>query len=286
MIAQVLLPAGLAAIGGVVGLGLRPADFARLVSEPRAMLVGVAAQMLLLPLLAVAILAVAPLPGPFAVGLVVLAACPGGITSHLLTLLARGDVALAVSITAVTNTASTVTLPLVVTLATGRFLGASADIAIPVGPTMAGVFLVSALPLALGMLARARFPAGAARAEPALRRLAVTVFVAIVAHTFLGQTDAFAEHAAAVGPRVVALNVTAMAIAHTLARAAATGDARAVAITVECGLQNAAMAIFVATTLLGRPDIAVPAVLYALTMNLSALALVAARRRAPRPQEL
>ena len=264
----VLLPAGLAIIMFTVGLRLTVADFARLLADPRAMLVGLGSQLVLLPLLALLILALYPLPPEFAAGLLILAASPGGITSNLLTLLAGGDVALAVSITAVTNVVSIVTLPLV----TG------AAVSIPILPTLGGVLLTTGLPLAAAMLLRHHKPALADRLDGALRRVAVAIFAAIVLYAFWSQAPQIAAHGAELGPAVLALNAGAMALAFLWARLMRLDSRRATAIVLECGLQNAAMAITVGAVLLGKPAMAVPAILYALVMNVTAVGVVLARR--------
>ena len=284
MTAAALLPLGLMIIMFTVGLRLTVRDFARLAEQPRAMLVGLGSQMVLLPLLALLILALHPLPPEFAVGLMVLAASPGGITSNLLTLMAGGDVALAVSITAVTNTISVLTLPLVTSGATALFLGAGSDVAIPFLPTVGGVLLTTGLPLALAMLLRRHRPRLADRLDGALRRVAVAIFAAIVLGAFWSQAPQIAAHGMTVGPAVLALNAGAMALAFLWARLMRLDDRRATAIVLECGLQNAAMAITVCAVLLGNQAMVVPAIVYALVMNVTAVGVVLARRsRRPRP---
>ncbi|HYG90462.1 MAG TPA: bile acid:sodium symporter family protein [Azospirillum sp.] len=278
MTVAVLLPAGLMFIMFTVGLRLTVRDFTLLLEQPRAMLVGLGSQLVLLPLLGLLILALYPLPPEFAVGLMVLAASPGGITSNLLTLLAGGDVALAVSITAVTNAVSVLTLPLVVSGATALFLGTQAEVAIPFLPTAGSVLLTTGVPLALAMLLRHRRPALANRLEAVLRRVAVAVFAAIVLSAFWSQAPQFVAHGLTVGPAVLALNMGSMALAFLWARLMRLDDRRATAIMLECGLQNAAMAIYVSAVLLNSQPMVVPAILYAFVMNVTAVGVVLARR--------
>lgn len=275
----VLLPIGLSIIMFTVGLRLTVDDFIRLTAQPRAMLVGLGSQLVLLPLLALLILAVVPMRPEFAVGLMVLAASPGGITSNLLTLLAGGDVALAVSITAVTNSVSVLTLPLVTGAATALFLGNGASVSIPLLPTLGGVFVTTGLPLAAAMLLRAHRPALADRLDGGLRRVAVAIFAAIVLGAFWSQAPQMIEHGAEAGPAVLALNAGSMALAYLWARLMRLDDRRATAIVLECGLQNAAMAITVCAVLLGNAAMVVPAILYALVMNVTAVGVVLVRRR-------
>ncbi|PWC56665.1 hypothetical protein TSO221_01190 [Azospirillum sp. TSO22-1] len=262
-----------------VGLRLTVADFVRLIEQPRAMLVGLGSQLVLLPLLALLILSIHPLRPEFAVGLMVLAASPTGITSNLLTLLAGGDVALSVSVTAVTNSVSMLTLPLITSAATALFLGSGSLVSLPVLPTLGGVLLTTGLPLAAAMLLRRFRPAPAERLAGALRRVAVAIFAAIVLGAFWSQAPQMIEYGAEVGPAVAALNVGIMALAFLWARLMRLDDRRATAIVLECGLRNAATAITVCAVLLGNPVMVVPAILYALVMNVTAVGVVLARRR-------
>lgn len=272
-----LLPLGLAVIMLAVGLKLTPADFARLAAHPKAVAAGVAAQVVMLPLLAVAISAVYPMAPVMAAGFIILAACPGGITSNLLTLLARGDVALALSVTAISTALSSVTLPVIA----GLTAAGSGGIALPFGPTFGGVFAMTAVPVAVGMTWRRLSPSSAAKAERLVRPAAVAVFAAIVVFTFVKEWGAFIEHGATVGPAVVALNLAALAGAAGLANALKLPPAQRTAIALECGLQNAAVAIVIGAAVVGDPLLTVPAVLYALTMNVTAVAWVLwARARA------
>lgn len=271
-----LLPLGLAVIMLAVGLKLTPADFARLAAQPKAVAAGAAAQVVMLPLLAVAISAVYPMAPVMAAGFIILAACPGGITSNLLTLLARGDVALALSVTAISTALSSVTLPIIAGLAAG-----GDGLALPFGPTFGGVFVMTAVPVAVGMTWRRLSPDSAQKAERWVRPAAVAVFAAIVVFTFVKEWGAFIEHGATVGPAVVALNLLALAGATGLANALKLPPAQRTAIALECGLQNAAVAIVIGASVVGDPLLTVPAVLYALTMNVTAVAWVLwARARA------
>lgn len=272
-----LLPLGLAVIMLAVGLKLAPDDFRRLAARPKAAAAGVTAQVLLLPLLALGIGAVYPLSPAMAAGFLIIAACPGGITSNLLTLLARGDVALALTVTAISTLLSTVTLPAIAGLAAG-----ADGLSLPFGPTFGGVFVMTAVPTAVGMAWRWRFPAAAATAERTIRPAAVAAFAAIVVFTFVKERAAIIDYGATVGPAVALLNLVAMACAAGLATALRLDPPQRTAITLECGLQNAAVAIVIGNVALGDPLLTVPAVLYAVMMNLSAVAWVVwARRRAP-----
>ncbi len=274
-----LLPFGLALIMAHVGLTLTGADFARLAAEPRAVLVGLAAQMLALPLLAFALIAVWPLPPELALGVVLIAAAPGGATSNLLTLLAGGDVALAVTITAISTVASAATLPAFAELASLITQRELASFSMPAGLLARSMLIGVVAPLLVGMALRRFAPRLAQGLEPRLRPVSIAIFAAIVAYTFASNADAFRTHGLSLGPAMLLLNLVGMGAAVALASAMKLRREQSIAVAFETGLQNAAVAIVVALSVLGRPELATAAVIYAFCMNLGALlALPLARR--------
>ncbi|KAA5606191.1 bile acid:sodium symporter family protein [Roseospira marina] len=274
----ILLPLGLAFIMLSIGLGLRVADFTRVFRQPLALGAGLVNQLVLLPLVGAALVMVYDGPAVFALGLMALAACPGGITSNLLTVLAGGNAALSVSMTAISSLVGIVSVPLILGLSQGLLMGEAEAIRLPLGQILGGVFGVTGVPIALGMLLNHVAPRLTERIRPAARGLATGVFALIVVGAFVGQRETMMAHAADLGPVVLALNLGTMALGLLTARLLRLSFADTVAIAMETGLQNAALAIFIATSLLGRPDMVVPAILYALTMNLSAAALIAGAR--------
>lgn len=279
-----LLPFGLALIMAHVGLTLTGADFARLAAEPKAVLIGLAAQMLALPLLAFGLIALWPLPPELALGVVLIAAAPGGATSNLLTLLAGGDVALAVTITAISTIASAATLPALSELAGFVTQQGLASFSTPVGLMMRSMLIGVVAPLLVGMAARRFAPRLARRIEPPLRLVSIAIFAAIVAFTFISNAEAFRIHGLSLGPAMLLFNLTAMGGAVALAFSLKLTRKQSVAVAFETGLQNAAVAIVVAVSVLGRPELATPAVIYAFCMNIGALlALPLARRLALAP---
>lgn len=281
MTEQLLLPAGLGFIMFAVGLALTGADFRRVLERPRAVAIGLVGQMLLLPAVAWLLVVLFAPPPAFAVGLVILAACPGGVTSNLLTHLAGGSAALAVTLTGITSLAGAITVPLLVNLALVQFGGWESGVDLPVLRMSLGLFAVATLPLLLGMGLRHRRPAVAARIEPAVRRVATLIFAVIVVAAFTNQWPVMMAHADSVLPPALALNVVAMTVAAGLARAGGLSRHEGIAVVLETGLQNGALGIFVATTLLGRGDMMVPSIVYALVMNVTALAFILLQRAGP-----
>lgn len=282
MITDLLLPVGLAVIMAAMGLTLTPGDFRVVVTRPRALLVGLFCQMVALPLVALAVVLIFRPEPDFAVGLMILAACPGGITSNLLTHLAGGATALAVSLTALTSVAGVVSVPVVVNVALMLFAGQDGMIDLPVARMTVGIFAVATLPLLAGMAVNSRSPRYAARLERVARPLATMVFAGIVVAAFSSQWAVMWSHVADVMIPSVVVNVAAMAVAGALGWGARLERRQRIAVVVETCLQNGALGIFVAATLLQSPRMMIPSIVYALVMNVTAvlfIALVRQRRK-------
>ncbi|HEX8986879.1 MAG TPA: bile acid:sodium symporter family protein [Rhodocyclaceae bacterium] len=278
-IVDVLLPLALGFIMFSLGLTLSLGDFARLLARPRAMAVGLAGQVVLVPLVAFAVASLSGLPPAMAAGLMIVAASPGGASSGLITHLARGDTALSISLTAVTSLASVATLPLVLDASLRHFLGTGVASGLPVGTLVRGVFFLATVPVALGMVVRARRPALTARIGPVTERIATALFLLIVLATFASQRQTLVDNFATVGPAALLHNVAVMAMGFGLAATGGLALRDRIAISIECGLHNAAVGIFIAATVLHSPEMTVPSVVYALLMNLTAICLIVFMRR-------
>ena len=274
-----LLPAALAFIMFAVGVTLAPSDFGRLLREPRAVIAGLIGQLLVLPLFAWGLAVAWALPPEMAVGLVILGACPGGASSALITHLARGTAALSVTLTAITSVVALASMPVVVQLALKAFLGDASTIEFSITRLVRGVFVITTVPVAAGMLLRAWRPGLVDRLQTILGRLATTLFVLIVIATFVSQREAILANLSSVGPAAASLNAIVMLTGVALAFAFRLDRRDAIAIASECGLQNAALGIFIATSVLGAATLAVPSVVYALLMNVGAFALIFIARR-------
>ncbi|WP_198378684.1 bile acid:sodium symporter family protein [Neoroseomonas rubea] len=275
---EILLPLALFVIMVSLGLGLGLADFRRIAAQPRDILVGLASQILLLPAVAFVIATVwAPAPA-LAIGLMIIAAAPGGVTSNLLTRYAGGDVALSVTLTAVTSLAAMVTVPLVVVLALGHFGGAGATEGVSMAGIAVRMFAIVVVPVALGMALRGARPALAARLEPAATRLSGVLFLVVVAAAIWVERGNIATYFAAAGLAALALNVTMMAIAFWGTVLLGCGRRQRIALSLECGLQNGTLAIAVVAALGLDAAHAVPAAIYSLLMFATALGFVAFAR--------
>lgn len=282
------IPLGLAFLMVTVGLGLAPRDFRALAARPLVVAAGLVGQLVLVPAAAFVVAAAFALPPVAAVGLVLVAAVPGGVTSNFVTVLARGDAALSVVLTAGSTLAGLATVPLVLALALAVFdpAGLALPAALPMAATARAVLVVTVLPMLAGMAVRALWPVAVTRRLAAVRRLATAVFAGIVVAAFAGDWAVVEAHWRAVGPAVLAFNALAVAAGLALARTLALPPATTLTFAVECGLQNVALALFLGGGVLGEPALMVPAVLYVLAMNAAALVLVAVGRRTPATRAL
>ncbi|MDP2825184.1 MAG: bile acid:sodium symporter family protein [Sulfuritalea sp.] len=274
LVVELLLPLALAFIMFSLGLTLVLDDFKRVFTRPKAMLVGLIGQMLLVPVLAFAVARAWGLAPEMAVGLMILAACPGGVSSGLLTHLARGDTALSISLTAVTSVAAVVTVPFVVDLSMQQFMQTGASVEFPLLKMVRGVFLLTTVPVLLGMSLKAWRPALALRLERPTGRLATLLFVLIVLATFVSQRQVLIDNLGSIGPAAMLLDLLAIAAGLAMAGAAGLLRRERIAIATECGLQNAGLGIFIAASVMQSPAMAVPSVVYALLMNFGAIFFV------------
>ena len=279
LISSVLLPLILAFIMFSLGLGLTVDDFRRIFTQPRALLVGVVCHFVILPLACFGLLSLWGLTGVFAVGFMVLAACPTGSTSNLLTYLARGDVALALSFTAVASVATIFTLPLIVTWALGHYLGAARAVNVPVGLMMGQVALVLGVPVSLGMLARHRWSAWALRFEPRATRIATVLFVLIVVVAVAKNWALLGDNFTSLAPFAVVLNVGMLCVGFGVAWLARLSRSQSITLGIETAVQNAALALVIASTVLKDDAMAIPGALYGVLMYVGGLVFALTMRR-------
>lgn len=277
---QLLLPIGLAFIMFSLGLSLRVADFRRAFARARALILGLIAQVLLLPLTAFLIATLLELSPEGAVGLMVLAACPGGVTAGMVTYLARGDTALSISLSAITSVVAFITVPLIVGASLLRFMQTVTAVDVPGGQLFGGLFVVTLLPVGLGLWLSESGRLAAQRRQ-LIHRAATMIFILIVAFTFVNQWPNITHHLPTLGPACLALNLITMLTGAGLASLAGLTGGERVALAMECGIQNSALGITLALSLLAMPALAVPSVIYAVLMNVTAITVIMWRRLQP-----
>lgn len=262
-----------------LGLSLTLVDFKRVVVFPKAAAVGLVAQLVGLPLAAFALAFAFGAPPAIAVGLVILAACPSGVTANAYTFAARADVPLCVTLSAVTSVVTVFSIPLLTSLALTVFMGSDETARVPPGNMLLNLASFTLLPLAVGMTIRRLRPGFADRAVEPIRR---TVLYLMIGVLLLGVVSSYREildNYAAAGALVVTMNVATMALGYGLARLFRLPVEQVVTITFEVGVQNLSLALAIAFTILGRPELAVAGLIYAAVMPATALAFVAIARR-------
>jgi bile acid:Na+ symporter, BASS family len=276
----VLLPLALAIVMLGMGLSLLPEDFQRITRYPKAVTVGTVCQILLLPLIGALIALVVPMQPEIAVGLIILAVCPGGLSSNLVTYLAMGDVALSVTLTAVSSIITVFTIPLFTNLALQYFLGKSAAIALPIGSTMLQIFLITLLPTAIGMAIRHQFPDTARRLEKQMSRLAVGLLALIIVLLLVREGSKLPGFLVQVGIGVVLLNLLATLAGFLAGKLFRLPLTQQICIAIEVGIQNGTLAIAITAGLLNNPDMAVPAAVYSLLMYVTGFGAILYGRQA------
>lgn len=285
VVSMVLLPLILAFIMFSLGLGLTLGDFRRILVQPRALLVGVFCHFLLLPLVCLGMLKLVGVGGVFAVGFMILAACPTGATSNLLTYLARGDVALALGFTAMASLLTIFTLPIVVTWSLAHFMGAERAVNVPVGFMMMQVALVMGLPVSFGMVVRHRWTAWALRFEPRATRIATVLFVLIVVLAVVKNWGMVKTHFTSLAPFALILNLTMLSLGFAVAWLARLSRSQSITLGIETAVQNAALALVIATSVLNDGTMAIPGALYGVLMYVGGLLFAWLMRRYVAPPE-
>ena len=269
LLINVGLPISLAIIMLSLGIGLEAADFRRVLARGYPFAIGAISQVVLIPLAAFATVTLFGLPAEIAVGVMLLSFCPGGVTSNILAKFAKGDVALSVSLTAVISLLSIVTVPILAAWSIDHFMGEAAP-KVSISALATALFLITTLPVAIGVAIRHFARGFAIWVDGPLSTLASILFVLIVAAALAGNWQFFIQNLSSIGAALIALNVALLLIGLGLARIANLTWSEAKTISVETGIQNSAMGITLAAlitgTTTGFSPLAVPAAVYGSTM--------------------
>ena len=281
VITAVLLPVALGVIMLGLGLSLTPADFKRVIVYPKAVATGLVCQMLILPFACLGIAHAFDLPPALAVGLMLLAASPGGATANLFSHLAKGDVALNITLTAVNSVLSLITLPLIVNLSLAHFVGEDRSIPLQFSKVISVVAVVL-VPVAIGMLIRAKKPLTADRMDRPVRALSAVFLILVIGSAIVNERANIGTYFREVGLAALAFNLASMAVGYVVPRLLRVERRQAIAIGMEIGIHNGTLAIAIASSpaLLNNPAMAIPPAIYSLIMFFTAAAfgVVVSRR--------
>ena len=289
MVTTIILPLALAFIMFSLGLGLRVADFTRVITRPKDFTVGAACQLFLLPVVAFLLVLWVPMAPEIKVGVMLLSFVPGGVTSNMLTKFARGDVALSISLTALISLLFLVTLPLLIPAAVSFFQSAELASQLSITKTVIQTFLITAVPVALGLLVSELLTNFATRARSICTMIASFLFAVIVIGLVAMNWDLFITNVTRLGPVLIALNILMLALAWVIARWAGMEAKSATTVAVEAGVQNATLAIAIAAGLWANlgdgtsPEFsayALPAAVYGILMYFVSAPFILWRSRA------
>lgn len=274
-VVKIALPVALILVMAGVGIGLKPNDFARVARCPKAFFLGAFCQLVLLPLLAIAIILGFGLTGALAMGVLVISLCPGGVTSNLFTYLAKGDVGLSVSLTGVIGMITPLTIPLIVNWGLGWQGLDHEGFSLPVVPTILKLLVVSVIPVLIGMGIRKWAKRKIDLVESIVRKASVGVLFLVIAAGYgdLG-FEKFNHYALLTGPACLAMNLGGMAIGLGVAIMSRLNKAQRTCIMLEVGLQNGAVALIITQVLLQSAEMSIAPIVYSLWMMVPASVVV------------
>jgi BASS family bile acid:Na+ symporter len=269
-----IAPIALALIMLGLGLGLTVQDFTRVVKQPKDFLVGLVCQMILLPIVAFVLIKILNIPLELALGVMLIAAAPGGVTSNVLTKFANGDVALSVSLTAIISLVSIISVPLIVFKSAELLNVSYISEDISMLAISLKMFFVVTLPVIIGMLIK-RFAENFINTKTMLiQRISIILFLIVFAAIWIEEWDNIVSFIVRAGLVALLLNITMMIIGYYVAKIFASGIAQRKCISIECGLQNGTLAVVVATQLFDKMVYMVPTAAYALIMMATSIIYV------------
>ena len=280
-----LLIGALALIMFGLGLSLTLGDFRRLLGHPKAVVVALALQALVLPAICYGLIVAFSVPPVYAVGLMLLAASPGGVSANLFSHLFGGNVAMNISLTAINTLLSIVSLPLIANFAIDSFSKSGQVVPMQTGKVIEVIGIVL-VPVAIGMLVKRRAPGFAARMDKPMKRFSMVVLALLAIIAFAKEWNALTSSFATIGAAVIAFNILSLGLGYAVPRLLGMDKANAVAIGYEIGIHNSTLAIFVAVSVLGDFQLMVPAAIYSVSMYVFATAfglLVLGRERKGAP---
>lgn len=273
---DIMLPLSLAIIMLGMGLSLTPFDFKRVVIYPKATAIGIFNQIILLPIVGFSLLYIFGLKTPeLAVGIMVLAACPGGPTSNLISHISRGDTALSITLTAISSFIAVITIPLIVNFGLAHFMQQGEYIPLPVLDTILTLTLITLVPVAIGMFIRARAIKFASKMNKPVKVVSGILLFVIIFAAIMSNREIFVQSFRDVGPIALSLNAVMLLLGYFSARLFSLRQSQSITISIESGIQNGTLGIAIASTLLHNNVIAISPAIYSLIMFLTAGVIIA-----------
>lgn len=270
ILTNVILPLCLFIIMLGMGLSLTLDDFRRIFKSPKPILIGLFNQLIILPLIAFGIAHLFGLSNLMAIGLMILAACPGGVTSNLISHVSRGDTALSVSMTAISSFISMITIPLYIGFAFKHFSNTGQAVDINEMEMLIQVIAIVIVPISLGMFIRSRSDSFAARMDKPVRIFSIVLLAFLLISIILNERERIVEHFPSIGAATILLNLLTLAIGYYSAKLLSLNRKEAITIAIESGIQNGTLAIVIALTVLNNSALSIPAGMYSMLMFVSA----------------
>ncbi|MCO5240558.1 MAG: bile acid:sodium symporter family protein [Chitinophagaceae bacterium] len=273
IISNILLPLALAVIMLGLGLSLKIADFKRIFLYPKAILIGSFTQLVLLPILGFTIAALLLKNSPeLAIGLIILAMCPGGPTSNLLTHLANGDTALCISLTAISSIVKIFTIPIMVNIAIMHYMGVASEFHLDVLSSILKIVTITIVPAGIGMLIKSWAPAFAQRAQKPVKIMSAIFLILVILAAIYQERGTIVQSMILAGPAALLLNISGMLLGYYIPRFFSLPLTQQITISIETSIQNGTLAIAIASSplMLGNSTMAIPAVVYSLIMFITA----------------
>ncbi len=266
ILTQVILPISLFIIMLGMGLSLRISDFTDVFKSPKAMLIGLSCQLALLPVLGILVIHLVGLEGGLAVGLLIVALCPGGTTSNMMSYLSRGDVALSISLTAFVSLITPFTIPIFTAIALDYYLGDTNTFNLPIFKTIIQLIVITLIPVAIGILIHHLKPNLATKANKPVKIVSIAFLFLIIAGVVLKNKDSMANFFIDTGVATLLLNVIAIISGFTIAKMNKLNHPQSITLGLEIGIQNGTVALLISGTILGNAIMTIPAVTYSLLM--------------------
>lgn len=250
ILTSTILPAALALIMFGMGLSLTLLDFKRITKYPKAVFIGVFNQLILLPIIAYGLIILFSLEGGLAVGLMVIAACPGGTTSNIITHVSKGDTALSVTLTAISSVITIFSIPFIVNIALTKFIGIDNEIQLPLMKTFGALMIITIIPIALGMIVKKYNTNFAQKMDKPVRIASIIIFIVLVAGIILKNKAHIVHYFEQAGTVALALNLVTMGVGFGIASLFKLSKSQAITIAIESGIQNGTLALLITLTLI------------------------------------
>ncbi len=267
LISNIFLPVSLAIIMLGMGMTLIPADFTRIIKHPKAILIGLSNQLIFLPIIGFLLAIAFDLNPVMAVGLMILASCPGGATSNLITQVCKGNIALSVSLTAIASVVSILLIPFILSYALAYF-GSNTNVTIklPIFDTILQIMVITVIPISIGMLIRKQKTNFAKRMEKPMRTASTVIFILVFIAVLAANSDKLLAGMKEAGLVTLTLNLATMGLGYLTARLFKLNLKNTISITIESGIQNGTLALVIATSILNNVEMGIPIGVYAIWM--------------------